>query len=1107
MPRPSPLIHVLAVAAKLFATAAFLLAFIVFWAWFFRPPQIHEVRELPPEVVAEAEERRATRLEVDDPPVLHRTVDYREGPAAAWWPRRQSPLLDPLVAEGSLPPVAERTGPEPAVIEGIDGVGEYGGTWFQAIGSEFDFTRIRDTLSGGALVRWSPHGPPIVPHIARDFEVSDDHRVYTFHLRRGMRWSDGHPFTADDLLFWWEYDVLQPDFDLAGDPPNFMKTRGEYGTVEKIDDHTVRFSFPHPNAAFLDRIATSSGIDMVNTPAHYLRRYHPVTGDPDELRRAMRALQLPNPRSVYARIKNPNNPEHPRLWPWVYRTHKATPPYAFVRNPYYFAVDPEGNQLPYMDRVLKDVKSARMIAGHAAGGAYTIQPTYVGFNNYTLFMTQGPIYGYQVYHWYNANASDYLINVNVNRRVTPGDRESRNKADLLNERRFRQALSLAINRRAIIETEFSGLGRPAQAAPRAESPYHHPELEESFIRFDPARANQLLDDLGLTERDLDGYRLFADGARMHFFISVAAFFSAEVAQLIADDWRAVGVRATVRERARQLFYAELEGLQHDFSIWGSNDEFNPVVQPRLFVPVAWDSDFARGWSRWYNADGLYGSERAARLPFGGPPPEHPLYETMLIYEQVKEAPTLEERIELMDRILAIAAENLWTISIATSLPTLFIVSDEVRNVPATALSGWNYITPSNTGIETYWLTESRDSPGAIAAMRQEILEVTPWPHDVTGTAVPRSRFDLAWLVRFLIYGSLVAGLALLALRHPFVLQRLVIMVPTLLIISIVSFVIIQLPPGDFLSYRIVQLQESGSEMAEAEIQELRDLFHLEDGAFRQYLRWMGMDWFLTYDKADRGLLQGYLGRSMDSLESVNIIMGDRLLLTILLSAATIIFTWMMALPIGIYSAVRQYSIGDYIFSLIGFLGMSIPGFLLAIVMMYLSLKYFNLNISGLFSPEYAGQPEWTWGKFVDLLQHLWLPVVIIGVSGTAGMIRVMRGNLLDELKKPYVTTALAKGVRPIRLLFKYPVRIALNPFISGIGGIFPELIGGGAIVSLVLSLPTIGPLLLDALMMEDLYMAGSMLMVLSLLGVMGTLVSDLLLLALDPRIRMEGGTR
>jgi peptide/nickel transport system permease protein len=230
-------------------------------------------------------------------------------------------------------------------------------------------------------------------------------------------------------------------------------------------------------------------------------------------------------------------------------------------------------------------------------------------------------------------------------------------------------------------------------------------------------------------------------------------------------------------------------------------------------------------------------------------------------------------------------------------------------------------------------------------------------------------------------------------------------------------------------------------------------------------------------------------------------------LTVLVSFTTVIFTWLFALPTGIFSAVRQYSAGDYALTFLGFLGVSVPSFLLALLTMYGARRWLGLSIEGLFSPEFATMPGWNWAKFVDLLKHLWLPVVVLGFGSAAGMIRVMRANLLDELKKPYVTTARAKGVRPLRLLLTYPVRLALNPFVSSVGGLFPHLVSGGALVAMVLSLPMLGPTLFDALMAEDVYLAGSMLMLLSVLGMVGTLMSDLVLLWLDPRIRLSAAPR
>ncbi|MEM7132721.1 MAG: ABC transporter permease [Chloroflexota bacterium] len=325
----------------------------------------------------------------------------------------------------------------------------------------------------------------------------------------------------------------------------------------------------------------------------------------------------------------------------------------------------------------------------------------------------------------------------------------------------------------------------------------------------------------------------------------------------------------------------------------------------------------------------------------------------------------------------------------------------------------------------------------------------------------------------------------------FILQRILYMIPTVFVISIVSFAIIQLPPGDYLTTYVAQLNASGDLVEEDVIEALRVRYGLGQPVYVQYYKWM------------RGiLLRGDFGQSFEWNEPVKRLLWGRLGLTVMLSLFTLIFTWAVAFPIGIYSAVRQYSIGDYFFTSIGFIGLAIPNFLLALILMFISFKYFNQTVGGLFSSEFVDAP-WSWARIKDLFGHLWIPVVILGTAGTAGLIRVMRANLLDELRKPYVTTARAKGLSEFRLLLKYPVRIALNPFISTIGWTLPVLVSGSAIVSVVLSLPTTGPLLLRALIAQDMYLAGSFILMLGILTTIGTLVSDVLLAWLDPRIRFE----
>lgn len=317
------------------------------------------------------------------------------------------------------------------------------------------------------------------------------------------------------------------------------------------------------------------------------------------------------------------------------------------------------------------------------------------------------------------------------------------------------------------------------------------------------------------------------------------------------------------------------------------------------------------------------------------------------------------------------------------------------------------------------------------------------------------------------------------------------MIPTLIVISMISFAIIQLPPGDYLSALIAQLASSGESIENAQIIALRERYGLDEPVWVQYWKWIS------------GIvLRGDFGMSFEWGRPVSEMIWERMGLTVLISLVTLIFVWMVSLPIGIYSAVRQYSLGDYAFTLIGFIGLATPNFMLALILMYVAFAAFGQSVGGLFSPEYI-EAAWSWAKVRDLIAHLWIPVIVIGTSGMAALIRIMRANLLDELYKPYVMTARAKGMSEWRLILDYPVRVALNPFVSTLGWILPSLVSGAVIVSVVLSLPTTGPLLLKSLVSQDMYLAGSIILLLSVLTVVGTLISDILLAWLDPRIRYQ----
>ena len=324
----------------------------------------------------------------------------------------------------------------------------------------------------------------------------------------------------------------------------------------------------------------------------------------------------------------------------------------------------------------------------------------------------------------------------------------------------------------------------------------------------------------------------------------------------------------------------------------------------------------------------------------------------------------------------------------------------------------------------------------------------------------------------------------------YVIKRLLLLPLLLFIFSVFSFAVIQAPPGDFVTSYIAELATSGSSMDQAQMDALRDLYGLDEPVYIQYLKWM------------RRILKGDLGVSLDWQRPITELIGQRLLLTVMLGLFTFGFTWAVAIPIGILSATRQYSFFDYFFTIFNYFGVATPTFMTALVLMWLAFKHFGVSVTGLFSAEYIDAP-WTWARVVDLLKHMWLPMVILGLDGTARLARVMRANLLDELNKPYVEMARAKGMSEWRLVLKYPVRLAMNPLISTIGWYLPLLFSGSVIVATVMNLPTIGPMLLRALITQDMFLAGSIILIYCFLAIIGTLISDILLAWLDPRIRME----
>lgn len=324
----------------------------------------------------------------------------------------------------------------------------------------------------------------------------------------------------------------------------------------------------------------------------------------------------------------------------------------------------------------------------------------------------------------------------------------------------------------------------------------------------------------------------------------------------------------------------------------------------------------------------------------------------------------------------------------------------------------------------------------------------------------------------------------------FIFRRLLSAIPFTLMVSMTIFILIQLPPGDFVDSYAASLAAAGEHVDAAMMADMRHRFGLDQPVIVQYFKWI------------TGVVQGDFGYSFEWNAPVSQLLGERMGLTFALTISTLLLSWAIALPIGIYSAVRRYSLFDYGFTLLGFICLAVPVFLMALVLMYLGVKYFGHDVTGLFSADYANAP-WSWGRVLDLLSHIWIPVLLLGAEASAALIRIMRANLIDQLHMPYVVTARAKGLSEIRLLLKYPVRTALNPFVSTLGWTVPRLVSGAVIASIVLNLPTAGPLLFQSLLSQDIYLSGAFLLLLCLMTVIGTLLSDVLLVIIDPRIRLE----
>jgi peptide/nickel transport system substrate-binding protein len=614
---------------------------------------------------------------VRQPVGLHRVTEWPESMGRNF---QEAPMLKDRVSRGELPPVAERLPDDPLVIVPPEQAGPYGGTWTRMATGPKDINVVESRFSYEGLVRWGPMGNEVLPNLATRWTVEDSAKSFTFWLRKGVRWSDGHPFTAEDIAFWY-YDVIK-NSEVTPVIPNEYVRDGEVMGFEQIDSHTIRFTFTSPNGLFLQQLASGRSLEMSRYAKHYMKDFHANYRPREELVAMAEARGFDLWSKLFEDTWLWRNVDAPRLWPWIVTDPPPAMPARLERNPYYWKVDPEGNQLPYIDYMTFDIFDLETINFKAINGEMGMQGRHLQFQNYPLFMEGRNKGGYRVVKWHNSTMGTNVISLNLNH-------PDPYKKSLIHDRRFRIALSHAIDRDELNEADFFGIGVPRQVAPNPTSPFYDPEFEKIYTQYDPDLASKMLDDLGLTKRDAYGNRLNPDGDPIVFRVETTSLNN-RVLELIARYWTAVGIQTEIKEEARQLFYERKRGLLHDGGIWGGANGQVPVMDPRFHIPYSDESIHAVDYARWFRTNGKRGDT----------PPEN-IQEAIALFRQVEKAGDLSEQVRLYQKILDLNKEHLWVIGTIGGIPSIFLVRNEFRNVPDLAMSGWVFRTPGNTAMECY----------------------------------------------------------------------------------------------------------------------------------------------------------------------------------------------------------------------------------------------------------------------------------------------------------------------------------------------------------------------------------------------------------------------
>jgi peptide/nickel transport system substrate-binding protein len=588
-------------------------------------------------------------------------------------------MLAERVTAGELPPVEERLPLEPLVIPVVERIGDYGGTWRKGLVGGADDPLLIRAIGYDFLVSWNPEWTEVIPNVAKSFDVSDDATEFTFHLRPGHRWSDGHPFTAADIMFWYE-DVLM-NSEITPEVSSWLVAGGEPVVVEKLDDYTVVFRFAEPNGLFLQRMATPLAAAMVNRPRHWLEQFHADYNEDVHVLARQRGFANWVELFTFYADSHWAHRQRPTLNAWVIDSpyDGLTTRVTAERNPFYFKVDPAGNQLPYIDRVSLDIFEDReVLLLRALAGEIDYQGRHIAaLANRAVLFDNKERGDFRFVDRIHSAMNSMILALNLSH-------DNPVKREIFNNRYFRIGLSHAINREELIDLVLVGQGEPWQAAPRPESKFFHEQLATQFLSYDVELANEHLDRAGYTERDGAGYRLGPDGNRITFVVEVVGVQQGRVdmLELIQGYFSEVGIDMQIRTMDRSLFFTRRTANLHDANVWGGDGGLEVMLDPRWYFPFNPDSHFGVAFAQWYNTRGRLGQE-----------PTEAMKRQMELYDQLVSTGDAMRQAELMREILDIAAEEFYVIGIALPTPEFRVVRNNFRNVPEVAPAAWLFPDP------------------------------------------------------------------------------------------------------------------------------------------------------------------------------------------------------------------------------------------------------------------------------------------------------------------------------------------------------------------------------------------------------------------------------